>query len=222
MDMKKWKYLVIIVVVLAVGAIAIGLGTQQSNPEEKMQASSQENRTDTEQLQGDNAEQQPAVPEEESKVPTVYTEEDGTTTILLPNDGNEEIKVQIGVEESGDILDDLEEEEYYQTGSNQTGNQTTEPPANPAPNPNNTPDDGKEPTVAPMTPGQIGPNLDTTYEEYLAMSTEEQMRFYYSFACAEDFYEWYNAAKAEYEANSGDIVVGNGPIDMEQIFGSND
>lgn len=72
-----------------------------------------------------------------------------------------------------------------------------------------------EPTDAPTAPADAPvdmtdwffPGTDTTLAEYEAMSAEEQLLFYYSFATADEFYEWYNAALAEQTANSGNILV---------------
>lgn len=72
-----------------------------------------------------------------------------------------------------------------------------------------------EATDAPTAPAAaladmtdwVFPGTDTTLAEYEAMSAEEQLLFYYSFATADEFYEWYNAALAEQVANSGNILV---------------
>lgn len=61
----------------------------------------------------------------------------------------------------------------------------------------------------------MGPDMDMTYEEYEAMSSEEKMLFYYSFADADSFFEWYNAAKAAYESENGSIIIGeDGTVDL--------
>ena len=53
-----------------------------------------------------------------------------------------------------------------------------------------------------------------TYEEFWAMSGEEQLEYKESFESVEDFYAWYNAAEQEYiEANPG-IDAGDGEIDL--------
>lgn len=58
-----------------------------------------------------------------------------------------------------------------------------------------------------------------TYEEYNAMSDAEQEAFYYSFDSADDYFEWYNAAKKTYEDNRNDIVIGgDGSIDLGDIL----
>ena len=52
-----------------------------------------------------------------------------------------------------------------------------------------------------------------TYEKYIALSPEEQQKYYNSFASVEAFFNWLNAAKAEYEANRDEIEV-DGEIDI--------
>lgn len=57
-----------------------------------------------------------------------------------------------------------------------------------------------------------------SYEEYIAMSGEEQQKYFESFESVEAFFEWYNAAKAEYEANREEIEV-DGEIDLGDYIG---
>lgn len=58
-----------------------------------------------------------------------------------------------------------------------------------------------------------------TYEEYNAMSGKEQEAFYYSFDSADDYFEWYKAAKQAYEDSKNDIVIGgDGSIDLGEIL----
>ena len=68
------------------------------------------------------------------------------------------------------------------------------------------------PTVpAPEEPAVQGV---TEYERYTAMNGEEQQAFVESFGSMEDFFEWYNAAKKEYEASKKDVEIsGNEIID---------
>lgn len=54
-----------------------------------------------------------------------------------------------------------------------------------------------------------------TYEEYLAMSAEDQMAYFKSFENIEDYFEWYNAAKAKYEAENPSVDIGDGGIDLD-------
>ncbi len=54
------------------------------------------------------------------------------------------------------------------------------------------------------------PPTSVTYAEYLAMTGAEQSAFINSFESTEAFFQWRNAAKAEYEAQNPDIELGNG------------
>ena len=55
-----------------------------------------------------------------------------------------------------------------------------------------------------------------SYEEYNALSAEEQESYYNSFASVEEFFDWYNVAKQEYEdAQDREIIDGDGGLDIE-------
>ena len=61
---------------------------------------------------------------------------------------------------------------------------------------------------------------EMTYEKYNAMSGNEQMEFFSTFASVEDFVDWYNSAKEKYEAEHPYIEIENGEIDLDAIFGT--
>lgn len=61
-----------------------------------------------------------------------------------------------------------------------------------------------------------------TFEEYNALSGEEQKRYFDQFEDLDSFFEWYNAAKKEYEdkVHSSDIIIGGSEtLDFDGIFG---
>ncbi len=59
-----------------------------------------------------------------------------------------------------------------------------------------------------------------TYEEYEAMSAEEQQAYYLSYSDPMDFFAWYNDAKAEYDAQNPGIEIGpGGSVDIGDFFG---
>ena len=63
---------------------------------------------------------------------------------------------------------------------------------------------------------------DLTYQEYLAMTKQEQDDFYHKFDPEEDFFKWYKAAKKTYEDNSNNIIIGgDGSIDLGDILNGN-
>lgn len=80
--------------------------------------------------------------------------------------------------------------------------------------------DEVQPTEAtkPAAPGEET-EITVTYEQYQAMSAQEQTDFFNSFADPADFFAWQNAAKAEYDAAHPNIDVGDGSVDLGEIAG---
>ena len=69
---------------------------------------------------------------------------------------------------------------------------------------------------SPAKPGTL------SYEEYMAMSGENQKAYMNSFDDIDDFFDWFDAAKAKYEEENPSIEIdGDGVIDFEEIFGEN-
>ena len=61
-----------------------------------------------------------------------------------------------------------------------------------------------------------------TYEKYNAMSGEDQQKYFSSYANPMDFFNWYNEAKAEYEASQNRIEIGEGgSIDLGDLINGN-
>lgn len=58
---------------------------------------------------------------------------------------------------------------------------------------------------------------NTAFEQYEAMSAEQQREFMMSFETMEDFFDWYNKAKAEYDALHPDIEISDGKVDLGQL-----
>lgn len=81
--------------------------------------------------------------------------------------------------------------------------ETPAPTSSPAESPEN------NPITAPST---------TAYEQYNAMSGDEQIAFMESFDSVDAFVAWYNAAQAEYNASRPAIEVEGGVIDMSEII----
>ena len=61
--------------------------------------------------------------------------------------------------------------------------------------------------------GSSGGGL-TEYEKYIAMSPEKQQAYFESFSDPEDFFKWYNTAKAEYDKKNDAVEVEGGSIDI--------
>ena len=80
-------------------------------------------------------------------------------------------------------------------------------------NENENKNDNNTPTVE-----ESGIPAPITYEEYQALSPENRQAYYNKFADPNDFFDWYNAAFAQYKAeNPGtdlegefDVEIGNG------------
>jgi hypothetical protein len=69
------------------------------------------------------------------------------------------------------------------------------------------PDSPADPETDPPA-STVNPNTALLYEEYFAMSSEEQVAHFNSFANVEDFFAWYNMAKADYAERHPDIEIG--------------
>ena len=73
-------------------------------------------------------------------------------------------------------------------------------------------------TGSTFTPTVIG-NGGMTYEKYVHLDGTAQQTFFNTYKNPADFFAWYNAAKAEYEANDNRIEIGaDGTIDLEQLL----
>ncbi len=92
---------------------------------------------------------------------------------------------------------------------------TPAPTASPAPTTAPTvaprPTDSPSQTQAPAT-NWTGPARNTTLAQYEAMSGQEQLLFYYSFASAADFNAWYNTAKEAHDAAQDYIEIGGNGV----------
>ena len=63
------------------------------------------------------------------------------------------------------------------------------------------------------------PPARVSYEEFAAMSGTEQKAYYDTFASIEEFFAWYNEAKAAYEAAHPDSELPGGDIDLGDLLG---
>ncbi len=87
-----------------------------------------------------------------------------------------------------------------------------------------------KPNQSVTKPGETKPPVDTdfsdvdtkkvTYEEYNNMAPEQQSAFIKTFPTVSDFMKWYNKAKAEYDRTHGFVDIGDGSIDIGDIFGN--
>ena len=77
-----------------------------------------------------------------------------------------------------------------------------------------------DPSVPETTEPAPTPGGRLTYEEYMALSAAEQTAYRESFESTKAFFDWYNAARAEYDAKDPPIDV-DGSIDMGDLIGGN-
>lgn len=58
-----------------------------------------------------------------------------------------------------------------------------------------------------------------TYKEYISKTPAEQQAYFETFDSVAEFASWYNAAKAEYDANNSSVQLGgNGSIDLGDLI----
>lgn len=62
----------------------------------------------------------------------------------------------------------------------------------------------------------------TEYEKYMEMSGEEQQKIFESYENPQDFFDWYNSVKAEYDEKNQAIVVEGGSINLADYIGKQD
>lgn len=95
------------------------------------------------------------------------------------------------------------------------------PAATPKPTPVATPKPTEKPDDA-STSQTINPATGSTaYEAYSSMSGQQQMDFMNSFGSMEEFFAWYNNARAEYETLHPSIEIGSdGTIDLSGVVGN--
>ena len=121
----------------------------------------------------------------------------------------------------------------------QGGQQTTEPPTQPTQGGELTTDPtwplpvGPQTTAPATQPSQTDPTEDEdfvlptpeecTYEQYINMTGDQQEAFFNQFnGDFAAFFAWMDKAKAESDANSGDIEIDpDTTIDLDNIFGNN-
>lgn len=163
----------------------------------------------------------------ETTGPSVSGNVPNVTTPVGTNPGNQ------GIVDLTDPTDPIEETTEPIEETTEPTEEPTDPEEDPDEDPLEDPtdpdEDPVEPTEEPTDPEDDDPPVETTqptepqtgsdepvvltYEEYMALSPEEQQAYYESFPTLEEFIAWHNAALEEYEANNTVPVV-TGPIDI--------
>lgn len=80
------------------------------------------------------------------------------------------------------------------------------------------------PTVVPSPTPSATPEVEekTEYEKYIELSGAEQQKIFESYTNPQDFFDWYNAAKKEYDDKNQAIIVDGGSINLEDYIGKED
>ena len=148
---------------------------------------------------------------EETEEPTASTTDHGNTIPTGPADPD------AGYQDPG--ADVPEDTRPAQTEPAVTEPTATEPTATEpaATEPQQTqPTQPNQPTET--EPVQI-PEGEIDYETFVALDPAVQREYMQSFESMDAFFEWYNAAKEAYEQAHPSIDVGDGVIDLEDLFG---
>lgn len=153
---------------------------------------------------------------EEAAEPSEPTEQ--TTQAAQETQGTQEtIEVVPGA-----ALNDFEEadfEEKTPETTEETKESTTQPTTQ---NDSTEPSETTVPTTGKDSEDESKPATDSTdYETYNAMSGEQQKAFMETFESVEAFFDWYNAAKEEYDAQHPDVEIGDDAIDFGEIINGN-
>lgn len=158
-------------------------------------------------LLGCNQEEQPALENPATTEATEATELEVVPGVVVnPNGGMVDLDDTTNSTEQPSENTEAPTEQPItgQTGNEeQTTQDTTEPTEKPS-----------EGTDATEPEGGNAATGATEYERYYNMSGDEQKAFIESFGSIEAFFEWHNAAKAEYEKLHPDIEIEDGSVDL--------
>lgn len=164
---------------------------------------------------------------------TIHSADTNQTALNTETEQNSEI-VATNSETTTDVQETVESSEATETSRVTGAPETTEAPENPStadkptpPEVPNIPSESDTPSipdtsVVPDTPGTTPePNSELTYEEYNALSAEEQYAYFLSFDSIEEYFAWYNQAKQEYEDEQDRTEIGSGgSVDIGGIWGN--
>jgi len=162
---------------------------------------------------------------DDSDKPVVNPPEEATV-VLTPTEGKEDGKQsgsQNDKEPTGTVGSQTEKDPTdKQPGGTTEGTASQDQPTAPTYVQPTTPEgDPIDDATVPNVPDVTVPESDQmTYETYANMSAEEQMAFFDSFESVDAFFDWYNAARKEYE-DSFIEIDGSTPIDLDEILGGN-
>lgn len=119
--------------------------------------------------------------------------------------------------EGVDFLDEVEESDENKSDTQKAENKVTEPTVNDNQTEGNKEKDNntesENPTEFPKSEG-----CNCEYQQYLAMSPENQEAFMDSFSSVKDFINWCREKEAEHESHITTIIVSSGELDVSEII----
>ena len=148
-------------------------------------------------------------------IPTAETTDSSTHPMVKPTEPTE----------------DPTEPEVRPTEPTEKPAEPTEKPTEPTEKPNEPTVNPTEPTVNPTEPTEkpaeptqepSQPAASMDYETYIGLTSQEQKAYRETFEDIAAFFDWYNAAKEEYDSQRTEIDVGDGNVDLEDLMGGKD
>lgn len=152
-------------------------------------------------------------PEGQTEITEGGTQESNAATMAtIPSDN-----VEMGVVE-GDGYDDLDDSATQSTQATQP-TQTTQPTQATQPAQVTQPTQATQPPQETETATSAINLREITYDQFLAMSAEEQRAIINMFGSTEDFMTWFNVIKAIYQEENPGVEIGSGNIDLGGLLG---
>ena len=148
-------------------------------------------------------------PVESAALEAVETTEE---EVNIPGLEDSEFDDETEATEAGETTEATEATEETKADEETEPEETTKPTEATKPTEETKPQETTPPTQPSAKP-------QTEYERFQNMSAEEQQAHMESFGSIEAFFDWYNNAKAEYEAANPPIDVGDGSVDMGDLLG---
>ena len=107
----------------------------------------------------------------------------------------------------------IEEETVAATESATEPAEETKAPTEPA--------ETTAPAAKSTEPAETEDNGEMTYEKFMALGAAEQQAYMNSAESIEAFFNWFDAAKKEYEESRNEIEIGDGSFNLDELTGGN-
>lgn len=147
------------------------------------------------------------------------TTEPAGTTSVEPTENMGALEDSDFGDETEETTSPTEETEPLETDPEENDPEDNDPERNDPEETDPVTPEATKPTEAPAGDSENADPMVAEYEAFTALDPVEQQKFVESFATIDQFFDWYNAAKAAYEAANPPIDVGDGKIDLEEIIG---